>query len=133
MSTDEARRSPREELHDKRRSLVRAAEEVIDSRFKRGRLNKPNKTQFSNLVGLCNEAACAEEIANYLRYQAARGEWEREFALAVIKGIEPILANLRDEPKLHVDAWKLYATYLMRAYVFQNAVAIGDRYERLNR
>lgn len=125
MSNDEAGRSPREELHHERRSLVRAAEGVIEKRFTRGRMAKPNKTQFSNLIGLCNEASCAEEIANYLRYQAGRNEWEREFALAVIEGIKPILTRLRDDPKLHVDAWKLYATYLTRAYVYSNAATLG--------
>jgi hypothetical protein len=102
-----------------------AAEKVIEARFKRGRLGKPNKTQFSNLVGLCNEASCAEEIANYLRYQAGRNEWERDFAHSVIDGIKQVLTDLGDEPTLHVGAWKLYATYLTRAYVYQNAAALG--------
>lgn len=113
-----------EKLDPHRRNLVLAAEKVIDARFQRGRLGKPNKTQFSNLVGLCNEAMCAEEIANYLRYQAGRKEWEPEFALSVIEGIKPLLSGLEDDPALHVGAWKLYATYLTRAYVYRNA-ALG--------
>ena len=125
MNSDDAARTAREQLHEQRRGLVLAAESVIDKRFARGRLSKPNKTQFSNLVGLCNEASCAEEIANYLRYQAGRNEWEREFALAVIEGIKPILARLPDEPRLHVGAWKLYATYLTRAYVYNSVSTLG--------
>ena len=125
MSTDESTRSPRETLQNERRALVLAAEDVITKRFKRGRLTKPNKTQFSNLIGLCNEAACAEEIVNYLRYQAGRNEWEREFALSVIEGIRPIVSRLPDVPAVHCDAWKLYATYLTRAYVYSNAITMG--------
>lgn len=125
MSSDDTAKTPRERLFDQRRRLVQAAEAVIQQRFARGRLIKPNKTQFSNLVGLCNEASCGEEIANYLRYQAGRNEWEREFALAVIKGIEPIVAELGDDTALHVAAWKLYATYLTRAYVYSNASSFG--------
>ena len=118
-------RDAREVLRNERRALVLAAEDVIDKRFQHGRLDKPNKTQFSNLVGLCNEASCAEEIANYLRYQAGRKEWDREFALSVIDAIKPIMARLPDDPGLHVSAWKLYATYLTRAYVYQSAATSG--------
>jgi len=124
MSTDTSAQNPREQLHKKRRDLVLKAEEVVGNRFQRGRLSKPQKTQFSNLVGLCNEATCGEEIANYLRYQAGRGEWERDFTMAVIDGIKPILDSLPNEPSLHVNAWKLYATYLTRAYVYNAAVAM---------
>jgi hypothetical protein len=125
VSTDDTAGSPREILQKWRRALVLAAEKVIDDRFNRGRLAKPNKTQFSNLIGLCNEAACGEEIANYIRYQAGRNEWEREFALSVIDGIRPTLANVPDDPAVHLDAWKLYATYLTRAYVYRNAASLG--------
>lgn len=125
MSTDTSAQNSREELHRKRRELVQKAEEVIENRFKRGRLSKPQKTQFSNLVGVCNEATCAEEIANYLRYQAGRGEWERDFTIDVIDKLKPILAALPDEPTIHVAAWKLYATYLTRAYVYNAAVSLA--------
>ena len=67
MSTNQVARDPRDVLRKERRALVLAAEDVIDKRFQRGRLDKPNKTQFSNLVGLCNGASCADEIAHYLR------------------------------------------------------------------
>ncbi|NUQ74501.1 MAG: hypothetical protein HUU21_13175 [Polyangiaceae bacterium] len=120
-----ARREAAQRLQEKRRDLVLAAEGVIQKRFARGRLLKPRKTQFSNLVGLCNEAQCAEEIANYLRYQAGRGEWEREFTVEVIDGIKPMLETLPQDT--HVAAWRLYATYLTRAYVYQDAVAAGGR------
>lgn len=125
MSTNQVARDPREVLRKERRALVLAAEDVIDQRFQRGRLNKPNKTQFSNLVSLCNEASCAEEITNYLRYQAGREAWDREFALSVIDAIKPVMARLPDDPGLHVGAWKLYATYLTRAYVYQKAATDG--------
>jgi hypothetical protein len=116
-----ARREAAQRLQEKRRDLVLAAEGVIQKRFAHGRLLKPKKTQFSNLVGLCNEAQCAEEIANYLRYQAGRGEWDRTFTVEVIDGIKPVLDVLHQDS--HVAAWRLYATYLTRAYVYHDSVA----------
>lgn len=124
MNIDEAEKARREaaqRLQEKRRDLVLAAESVIQKHFARGRLEKPKKTQFSNLVGLCNEAHCAEEIANYLRYQVGRKEWERNFTFDVIEGIKPTLDALPQE--LHVAAWRLYATFLTRAYVYHDTVA----------
>ena len=116
MTQEEAART----LRTHRRDLVLAAEGVVAGRFKRGPLSKPNKTQFSNLVGLCNEASCAEEIVNHLRYQVGRREWDRDFAESVVGGIEPTLRSLPDEDPLRVQTWKLYATYLTRAYVYHS-------------
>lgn len=124
MKSDESAQSPRsvaQVLLPRRRDLVLAAEKVVTDRFQRGRLEKPQKSQFSNLIGVCGEAGCAEEIANYLRYQAGRREWEKDFMNAVLKGIEPILAALPDDDAARVGAWKLYATYLTRAYVYHSA------------
>lgn len=138
----EARRHKMQRLQTKHRALVLAAEKVVIDRFARGKLFKPGKSQFSNLIGICNEAQCAEEIANYLRYQAGRNEWEREFALAVIQGIQPVQEELAreasegsasgasehpDDSALRVGAWKLYSTYLMRAYVFSNSTMMGGK------
>ncbi|XXX77660.1 hypothetical protein WMF30_02630 [Sorangium sp. So ce134] len=135
MKTDEAARIHREQaqlLQQHRKELVLAAEGVIETRFKQSRLTKPKKTQFSNLIGLCNEAQCAEEIANYLRYQAGRNEWEAEFTRAVLAGVQPILDKLPEGAR--VAAWKLYATYMTRAYVYQDAVTAGGRgHERASR
>ena len=138
----QARRHKMQRLQSKRRDLVLAAEKVVLDRFARGRLFKPGKSQFSNLIGICNEAQCAEEIANYLRYQAGRKEWDPDFALAVIKGIQPVQDALTheaaegaapsatehpDDSAVRVGAWKLYSTYLMRAYVYSNSAMSGGR------
>jgi hypothetical protein len=120
VNPDESPRKHREEARLPRKELVLAAERVVEEGFARGRMTKPKKTQLSNLIGLCNEAQCAEEIANYLRYQAGRGEWDRVFADAVIAGIEPILEKEKLADAQRVAAWKLYATYLTRAYVYQD-------------
>jgi hypothetical protein len=132
VTIGEAPRNRREELRLPRKDLVLEAERVVQEGFARGRMTKPKRTQLSNLIGLCNEAQCVEEIANYLRYQAGRGEWDRPFADAVIAGIEKILKDVVESER--IAAWKLYATYLTRAYVYQDAIAPGGRFnERSSR
>lgn len=129
-------------LRPLRRDLVNAAERVIEDAFSGGDDKQPPaKTQFSRLVNVCGEASCAEEIVNYLRYQAGRevkagggsprGEvWRVGFVDAVVAGIDGVLAKLKD-PKMseqdmdysRVEAWRLYATYLTRAFTYEHAVA----------
>jgi CRISPR-associated Csx10 family RAMP protein len=138
-------------LRPLRRALVLAAERVITAAFAGGeRTQPPAKSQFSRLVNICGEASCAEEIVNYLRYQAGReikagggeprGEsWRVEFVNAVVSGIEGILdgvvdPNMSDAEKdaSRVEAWRLYATYLTRAFTYQHAIAkrTGDNHRQ---
>lgn len=128
-------------LRPLRRDLVTAAERVIEDAFAGGDDKQPPaKTQFSRLVNVCGEASCAEEIVNYLRYQAGRevkaggggprGEvWRVDFVDAVVAGINRVLATLEspamseaDQDHSRVEAWRLYATYLTRAFTYQYAV-----------
>ena len=119
-------------LRPHRRALVTAAEGIIEQTFDNGGGRLPAKSQFSRLVNVCGEASCAEEIANYLRYQAgrdAKGLWSVEFVKLVTKGIEEVLVALDaldlDDAKrdaTRVEAWRLYATYLTRSFTYHDAV-----------
>lgn len=116
-----------QQLRPLRRELVVAAETVVEDAA--GPL--PEKTQFSRLLNLCTEASCAEEIENYLRYQAGRkgSSWKRDFVRSVIDRISPILTakvvddDEGEQDRLRVEAWRLYATYLRRSHVWQLARA----------
>jgi len=118
-------------LRPHRRKLVLSAEATVDSAFSGKYGERPAKTQFSRLVNICGEASCAEEIANYLRYQAGRDAkvWPIGFVKAVIQGIEGPLTAIEAEgapaeelDATRVEAWRLYATYLTRAFTYQEAV-----------
>jgi hypothetical protein len=102
-----------------RGELVRAAEAVLDKQA--GLPRNPENSQLSRLVQVASEAACAEEIANYLRYQGARGRWRRSLAEDVIAAIAPLLGSLGSDPE-RVAAWRLYATYLRRSYYYRREV-----------
>ncbi len=109
-----------ERLRPHRKDLVLAAEAT----FKGYNGKLPDKAQFSRLVTVCGEASCAEEIRNYLRYQSSRDRapWDEEFARVVLKGIEGVLAKpelASDEAR--VEAWKLFATFLSRAFTYEKA------------
>jgi hypothetical protein len=120
-----------EVLRDARKSLVVAAEGVMETAAKQ-RLDKPQKSQLSHLVALCSEAACAEEIVNFIHYQTGRrggdrSPWSRDFAEVVIKGIKDPLDGIsarlapREERIIDlakVQAWRLYAVYLTRAFTY---------------
>ncbi|WP_437508323.1 hypothetical protein [Sorangium sp. So ce1099] len=113
-----------EALRPKRKELVIAAEGVMEGAFSEGR-RKVNKAQLSHLIGVCNEAACAEEIELYIRYQASRKQgdgavWDRELALQVIEAANRALSGLESDT-LKVAAWRLYAVYLTRAFTFRDA------------
>ncbi len=102
-----------------RGQLVRTAETVLD---RQGSLPRnPENSQLARLVQVAGEAACADEIANYLRYQGARGRWKRSLAEDVIEAIDPLLGSLESEPH-RLAAWRLYATYLRRAYFYRREV-----------
>jgi hypothetical protein len=110
-----------EALRDKRRELVTAAEAVIEQAFKNNECRKLRKTQLNHLVAVCGEAACAEEIANYIRYQVGRGSigWDRNFSDRVREGIKKTLEGIQDDPS-RVQAWRLYAVYLTRAFTYHD-------------
>lgn len=117
--------TPSDELGKKRKDLVLAAEKVIKTAFHSGRKLELKKTQLNHLVGICGEASCAEEIENYIRYQAGRRSdktgWDLELAKSVIAAVAPILDGAQDAVKL--DAWRLYAVYLTRAFTYEHASA----------
>ncbi len=115
------------------RALVQAAEEVMAKAFgdrdMRGRLSK---SQMSQLIGVCQEAACHDEVANYLRYQAGRrdGSWTTAMASAVIDGIEALFEQQSvpdDADAARMKRWRLYATYLARAFTWHAKVSDNRR------
>jgi len=112
-------------LRPRRKALVLAAESAVSE----ARDKLPDKSQLSRLVSVCGEATCAEEICNYLRYQASRQTkpWPREFADLVIAKIEAPLKDLSSDMQRHQDserdrarvaAWRLYAVFLTRASTY---------------
>ena len=130
-------------LRPLRRALVVKAEAVIERAFAGGTAARPpTKTQFSRLVNVCGEASCAEEIENYLRYQAGRNKkkdggakdeagWRVEFVDAVVEGLHKALGDggkgsgeltEKDRDLGRVEAWRLYATYLTRAFTYKDAI-----------
>jgi hypothetical protein len=126
---------------------VTAAEKVIGDAFQAGESARPpKKTQFSRLVNLCGEASCAEEIENYLRYQAGRDTkpgrpkrgdevWRVDFVNAVTAGVQGVLrsheaaSDLTDEQRdmWRVETWRLYSMYLARAYTYRAATTPRPR------
>lgn len=126
-------------LRPLRRVLVVAAEAVISKAFESNDEDErpPSKSQFSQLVNLCGEATCGAEIENYLRYQAGRGAagsvskreaWKVSFVKEVVASISKILpktslGSTEEERDLHqVEAWRLYATYMARAFTYEDAI-----------
>ncbi len=124
-------------LRPLRRELVLAAEKALTTAYAKGeQAFPPSKTQFSRLVNLCNEASCAEELENYLRYQAGRKSTGRKGEAWNVPFVEILLAEIHGvlgpRPELggpdlaqrdlhRVEAWRLYATYLARAFTYENA------------
>ena len=124
-------------LRPYRRALVLAAEQVLADADRQGRdARAPSKTQFSRLINLCGEATCSEELENYLRYQAGRAgrdskdAWRMKFVDLVLQGIRRVLdeslgldgVDAEQRDLCRVEAWRLYATYLARAFTYQEAV-----------
>ena len=113
-----------------RKALVVAAEKVV--REAAGK--PPENSQLNRLISVCAEATCAEEIVNYLRYQASRGSWS-DSAGPVIAQIEPplqiLVASLRGlgddvHDSAKVRAWRLYAVFLVRAFRYAAAIKKGN-------
>jgi hypothetical protein len=110
-------------LRSHRKDLVLAAESAVRDAGDR----LPEKSQLNRLVSICGEASCAEEIANYLLYQASRPAkpWPREFAELVIARIDTPLQNVtkdlrgsKDADRAKIAAWRLYAVFLARAFTY---------------
>ncbi len=113
-------------LRELTKDLVTTAERVIQQA---GRL--PEKSQFAKLAAVCSQAVCAEEIVNYIRYQAGRRTtWKPEFANQVLDAMSEPLEKLmsamgsvdegqRDRAK--TEAWRRYAVYMSRSYTYESA------------
>lgn len=111
---------PIDKLTSKRKELVIAAEQTVERMFESGR-PEIKKTQLNHLIAVCGEAACAEEIMNYIRYQAGRkGTGWGAVADGVIQGIDQILSTI-EEDRLRVEAFRLYAIFLTRAFTYRSA------------
>lgn len=107
-------------MAEQRALLVRGAEIAADDYFRDGRRREFNKTQLSQLVAVCQEALCAEEIENYLRYQAGRRVWPATLVKAVIDQARLAMKDIGAADK--VTAWRHYATYFKRAFIYRLAV-----------
>ena len=115
---------PESQLRPYRKALVVNAEQVMETAFREGRINL-NKSQLNHLVGICGQAEVDAEIKNYLRYQVGRGErttgWSIGLVDAIISAADRAMQGL-DDDSLRVSAWKLFATYLARAFTYQKEV-----------
>ena len=113
--------NPLETLRPFRPRLVGAAEKV----FQDYATSKELKSQLNHLIAVCNEATCHEEIALYLRYQAARDGKHIDQSLVnkMIAGAEEIFSDqgFARNDTLRVAAWRLYAVYLARTYTYKKA------------
>lgn len=116
-------------LRSLRKALVTAAEAAIRETGSA----LPEKTQLNRLVAICGEATCAEEITNFLHYQASRkGElWPRGFVDIVIARIQSPLETLggtlhaapeSERDRARVAAWRVYAVFLARAFTYASSV-----------
>lgn len=108
-----------------REALVLAAEAVapaLASAEKRKGQRVLDKTQLSRLVTISGQASCGAEITNYLRYQVARGVWPMQETQDTIKKVEAVLESQDIEVGDEVRAWKLFASYLSRAFRYQTAI-----------
>jgi hypothetical protein len=117
-----------------RKSLVVAAEDVMQDAFPSSGGAPPaqdwkvEKSQLNQLIGVCGEAVCTEEIENYLRYQASRDRpsWGLKLVERTIEKANGAIGADRDD-RARVDAWRLYAVYLARAFTYRKKIAGGNR------
>ncbi len=116
--TDTKKDTPRE-------PAVQAAEKVVAWAKDTHHLGKVEKNQVSKLVSITQEATCAAEIANWLRYQVGRGHWPTELGKRVIDDVEALGKKLGTEDQARIDAWRWFALYFMRAYTYHRAVERG--------
>lgn len=112
-----------EKLRHHRKALVTAAEKVAGDMFAGDRRPSLKKTQLNHLIGVCGEASCAEEIENYIRYQAGRTNtgWRPALATDVIAGVKATLDKVEGGDPARVEAWRLYAIFLTRAFTYRMA------------
>lgn len=103
-----------------RQRLVNGAETAI----KEGGISgDPITTQLSQLISVCQNAACAEEVENYIRYQIGRKKLERAFGDKVMEQAKKAIhAGGPLNPAAQVEAWARFATYLKREYVYRKAI-----------
>ncbi|MFM7201174.1 MAG: RAMP superfamily CRISPR-associated protein [Myxococcota bacterium] len=142
LSSDKQESSPLEgsdldsRIRPYRKHLVVEAERVMEEAFNSERKGTPNKSQFNHLIGICSQAEVEAEIKNYLRYQAGRGErttgWNLKLVQSVIGGAEAAMNSIaEDDDPLRVYGWRLYTTFLTRAFTYHQAVEkdrhSGDR------
>ncbi len=124
-----------EKLRPKRKALVMAAESVAERMFavngSVGTGGKLTKSQLNHLIAVCGDAICVEEIENYIRYQAGRGAtgWTTALADQIIGGPGEALTGI-DEDRMRVEAWRLYAVFLTRAFTYRNAVRSAEKHGR---
>lgn len=125
------------QVHPHRRALVMAAEKVMKDAFESRDgedVKKLKKAQLNHLIGVCGEAACVEEIANYLRYQASRRDagWRREMVKKLLEEFEKALQCAANAESLRTDgarvaAFQLYAVYLTRTFTYYDKVQLDRR------
>lgn len=118
-----------------RKGLVVAAESVMEewARLQGDKQWEVQKSQLNQLIGVCGEALCAEEIENYLRYQASRERqsWGLALVTRTIDAIRPLIAALSDD-RARIEAWRYYAVFLARAFTYRTKISGGgDRRERV--
>jgi hypothetical protein len=113
-----------------RQRLVNAAEEMAREWFLDPDAQRKGdfSSQFSQLQYACASAACAEEIGCYVRYQIGRQVWPVKLGDRVLDRMKRVLEDTGvAEPAEQVDAWRLLATYLKRAYIYQRESRKADR------
>lgn len=111
---------------EQRKKLVVAAEDVMReyASHRDDKAWKVEKSQLNQLIGVCGEALCAEEIVNYLRYQASRERPSWGLALVqrtIDKLGQSLDGALGDREK--IEAWRHYAVFLARAFTYHHQVA----------
>lgn len=134
------RTEPMLEINDAelRKKLVVGAEEVMLETFGNHLISKKNrdgreskvelddkwkvgKSQLNQLVSVCGEALCVEEIENYLRYQGSRerAPWGPELVEFTLKKLgERLERSMSDKEK--VAAWRHFAVFLARSFTYQD-------------
>ncbi len=106
---------------DTRRELVIAAVDFARDVVNKGWLKKgTGKSQFSNLISVCQQASCPEEVELYIRYQTGRKLWEKDFHTNIVKSIKnAVKGDIYQDSG--VAAWRLYSVFLSREYTYQHA------------
>jgi hypothetical protein len=106
-----------------KKAVVEAAERLIEEAYQVRWLEKLEKSQTSTLASVAREATCAEEVENWLRYQAGRGQWPRELAERVIAEARNLYPDNDDIERARV--WVELSVYFARAYTYRRAIVDG--------